>query len=292
MTQSRTIAFALVGFAYVIAHLVGSAVIGALEGRDALLVAAAADVAATVTVFVFSRAFNNSSFYDAYWSVAPISIAAWWVFGPGRLPDGPSARQLLVLGLVAAWGLRLTFNWARGWPALAHEDWRYVDLREKTGRAYWLASFFGLHFFPTVLVLLGLVPLYSALVTTPAPLSWLDAVAAAITAGAIVIETVADEQLRAFRASSPGRICNVGLWRWSRHPNYFGELSFWAGAWLFGVAAGAPAWSIVGVLAMIGLFNGASIPMAERRSLARRPGFAQHQSRVSRLVPWPPGPEA
>jgi steroid 5-alpha reductase family enzyme len=111
-----------------------------------------------------------------------------------------------------------------------------------------------------------------------------------VTLGAIVIEAVADEQLRTFRQrkQEDGAICTVGLWSWSRHPNYFGELSFWAGLLLFGVAAGGPWWSAVGLVAMVGLFVGASIPLAEKRSLARRPGYAEHQRRTSMLVPLPP----
>ena len=280
--------FALVGFAYVIAHVVAGAVANAMVGQHPLWVVAAADAAATVAIFVFSRSFSNTSMYDAYWSVAPVTVAVWLAVVPGVQPNGPTLRQLLIVGLVSLYGVRLTFNWARGWPGLHHEDWRYVDLKKKTGRLYWVVSFVGLHFFPTVMVFLGLLPLHAALVSNPTGFGALDVLAAVVTLAAIGIETVADEQLRNFRRTNPGQICNVGLWSLSRHPNYFGEISFWVGLWLFGVAAGAPWWAACGFLAMIGLFLGASIPMAEKRSLERRPGYAEHQRRVSRLVPWFP----
>ena len=165
-----------------------------------------------------------------------------------------------------------------------------MDLRKKTGKFYWVVSFLGLRLMPTVMVLLGMLPLHASLVANPVGFGALDVVAAMVTLGAIVIEALADEQLRAFRMKKrePGEICTVGLWGWSRHPNYFGEISFWAGLWIFGVAAGAPWWAAAGVLAMIGLFVGASIPMAEKRSLKRRPAFAEHQRRVSMLIPWFP----
>lgn len=220
-SSSRSFAFALVAFAYVIAHVAASAIAHALDGAlHPLWVVAAADVGATIVVFVFSRAFDNSSFYDAYWSVAPVSIA-WWL----ALHDGGALgpRQWLVLSLVSLYGLRLTFNWARGWAGLGHEDWRYVELRQKTGKLYWVVSFLGLHFFPTVVVLLGVLPLHAALDRGGAGLSWLDALGGLVTLGAIVIEAVADEQLRAFRATTSGAICDVGLWSVSRHPNYFGD---------------------------------------------------------------------
>lgn len=289
VTPSRWSGFALVGFAYVIAHVVAQAVIQATAGWHPMASVALADVAATIAVFVFSRAFDNSSFYDAYWSVAPASIAIWLALGPGSA-NGLTLRQGVVLFLVLLYAVRLTFNWARGWGGLKHEDWRYVDLRKKTGKLYWVVSLLGLHLMPTVMVFLALIPLHGALVTNPVGFGALDVAAAVVTLGAIVIEGLADEQLRAFRMKKreDGEICTVGLWGWSRHPNYFGEISFWAGLWLFGVAAGAPWWAAIGVVAMIGLFAGASIPMAEKRSLTRRPHYAEHQRRVSMLIPWLP----
>src|SRR3990172_1178277 len=92
-----------------------------------LVVAGAADLAATIVIFTFSVAYDNSSFYDAYWSVAPPCLAVYWLLGaPG---DVPGARQALVVLLVFAWGIRLTANWLHGWRGLAHEDWRYVQMR-------------------------------------------------------------------------------------------------------------------------------------------------------------------
>ena len=240
---------------------------------------ALADLAATIVVFVCSVRANNSSIYDPYWSVIPIAIAAW-------LAQQLDPRTVLVLLAVGLWGVRLTWNWARGWRDIRHEDWRYVDIRKQTGRLYWLASFFGIHLFPTVLTFLGCLSLWPAL-TFLAPFSALDVLAAFVTFTAIAIEALADEQLRAFRLRDNG-VCNVGLWKYSRHPNYFGEILFWVGLWLFGVSAGAAAWTAAGPLAMIALFLFASIPLAEKHALARRPAFAQQMANVSRLVPWFP----
>ena len=157
-----------------------------------------------------------------------------------------------------------------------------------------MVSFVGLHLMPTVVVFLGVLPLHAALVSNPRGFGVLDVVAAVVTLGAIVVEGLADEQLRTFRVSKPevGAICEVGLWGWSRHPNYFGEISFWAGLLLFGIAAGAPWWSGAGLVAMVVLFVFASIPLAEKRSLARRPHYAEHQRRVSMLIPWFPRPRS
>jgi steroid 5-alpha reductase family enzyme len=281
------------GYLLVLAAYLGSTAAGAivlhLSPLDwhPLIAMAAADVAATVAIFLVSAACNNTSIYDPYWSVAPVVLSLWLALGPGD--DGFATRQTLVCLLVAAYGLRLTYNWVQGWGGLKFEDWRYVTFR-KLGTGYWVMSLLGLHLFPTVMVLLGLLPLHAALVTGHGPLTALDAVAAAVTLTAIVIEAVADEQLRSFRRAKTheGEICAVGLWSWSRHPNYFGEVLFWVGLWLFGVAAGAPAWAACGWVAMLALFLGYSIPAAEKRSLERRQGYAEHQRRVSRFLLWPP----
>lgn len=282
--------FAIVTLAYVVGLVVATAVVKAVPlDWHPLLKLAVADVAATVAVFLFSWANDNTSVYDPYWSVAPVVIALWLALGPGA-ERGLDLRQLAVLGLVSLYGLRLTWNWARGWTGLTHEDWRYVDFRTKTGRGYWLMSLTGLHLFPTLMVILGCLPLHAALSGPAVPFGALDVVAALVTLAAIAIETLADEQLRGFRRQKreDGAICDVGLWSWSRHPNYFGEISFWVGLWLFGVSAGAPWWTAAGWVSMVTLFLGASIPMAEKRSLARRPHYAQHQKRVSMLIPLPP----
>lgn len=287
---SRAASFTWVAVAYLIALATAFAVTRAF-GPDVhpIWVAAAADTAATVAVFVFSVVFDNTSVYDPYWSVAPIAIAPYFASRP-EAAAAPAGRKALVIALVALWGIRLTYNWVAGYPGLGHEDWRYVDMRKKTGRVYWLVSFFGLHYFPTVLVFLGCMPLYFAL-TSARPLGLLDAAAAAVTLGAVAIETVADEQLRAFRRKrrSPAEMMVTGLWSYSRHPNYFGEVLFWWGLFLL-VPAAAPgaSWTAVGALAITALFLFISIPMLDRRSAERRPEYKEYMKRVSALVPWFP----
>jgi steroid 5-alpha reductase family enzyme len=281
---SRAGALTFIAFGYALAFVAALAVARAWPTAPTWQRAAAGDLAATLVIFVCSVLCDNSSFYDPYWSVAPIPIAAWLAADAG--PWTP--RRLAVVGLVAAWGLRLTWNWIRGWSGFGHEDWRYVDYRHKTGRAYWLVSFFGLHFVPTVTVFLGLISLLPAVGAT-APLGALDLVALAVTGGAILLEATADEQLRAFRqhGQGPGRIMNVGLWSRCRHPNYLGEISFWWGLFLFGLA-GSPRdwwWTLPGPLWITIMFVTISIPLIDRRSLARRPGYAEHMRRVPALLP-------
>jgi len=242
-----------------------------LVGQHALLVTALCDMMATLAVFGFSVRFDNSSLYDPYWSVAPAPIlAAWLAWGaPGAVP----ARQALCALLVLAWAVRLTVNCLARWRSLADEDFRYVELREKHGRAYWLVSLLGLHLMPSTWVFLGLLPLWPAVAGPGRPLGALDAAAALVTAGAILLEAVADWQLHRFLAArrDPAALLDSGLWAVSRHPNYLGEVLFWWGLWLFGLAAD-PAWwwTVVGPLAITALFALVSVPLMERRLAARR----------------------
>ncbi len=269
--------------AYVLALGAAVAATAAVPAAHPLLKIALATAVGTLVVFGFSRAFDNTSVYDPYWSVAPMIAALYLYLGPGV----GGARCVAVLLLVTLWSWRLTLNWARSWKGLEHEDWRYSDIRKVTGAAYWWASAFGLHLFPTVVVFLGLLPTYAAF-TGGRPFGALDVLAALVTAGAIAIETAADEQLSRFRRRPSAAVCNVGLWRYSRHPNYFGEITFWVGLWLFGLAGGAPWWTALGPLAMVALFVLASIPLMERHLLGRRAGYAEHRARTSMLVFWPP----
>jgi steroid 5-alpha reductase family enzyme len=276
---------ALIVVAYAVAIAAAAATVAGLD-RDPIVELLVADVVATIVVFGFSVAFDNSSFYDAYWSVAPPLVAGTWWWQAGAPLE---MRPLIVLGLVTLWAVRLTYNWARGWNGLGHEDWRYVDIRAKSGLAYWPASFAGIHLFPTLIVFAGCLPLEAA-VGPARPLNLVDGAAAVVTGGAILIETIADQQLRRFcQDKATGAIMASGLWRYSRHPNYFGEAGFWWGLALFAVAAGPVAyWQFLGAAAISAMFVVVSIPLMEKRSMARRPAYAEHQRRVSMIVPWPP----
>jgi steroid 5-alpha reductase family enzyme len=276
-----------VGVAYVAALAAALAVGWALKGIHPIVVAATADVAATVVVFGFSWRHDNSSFYDPYWSLAPLPIAAYWA---SLNPDGLEVRQVLALLLVTAWGGRLTANWVARWRGAGDEDFRYQEIRQRTGRWYWPASFLSIHLMPTAWVFLGVLPLYPAL-ARPAPgFGPLDALATAVTAGAIALEAVADFQLRRFLVGrrNAEAILDTGLWALSRHPNYFGEVLFWWGVYLFGLASGPGwAWTVVGAVSISLLFLLVSIPWMDRRMLSRHPVWAERLNSTPALVPWP-----
>jgi len=279
---------ALCAVAYLVALAAAIAAGYVLRAQHPLVMIGGADAAGTLVIFTFSIGFNNSSFYDPYWSVAPMAIGVYWVVA-AHLESISLVRPLIVFVLVWLWGARLTFNFLRGWKGLAHEDWRYMNLRAQNGRLYWPVSFAGIHFLPTIIVYLGCLPLYAICVAMPSEIGFLDGLAVLVTASAIALEALADEQLREFARTNktPGRVLETGLWAHSRHPNYFGEILFWWGLFLFAIAA-APGqwWTGVGAVTITALFAFISIPMIEKRMRASKPEFANYARQTSILVPW------
>jgi steroid 5-alpha reductase family enzyme len=281
---------AALAIAYAAALAVALGVGLALRGRHPILVAAAGDVAATLVVFAFSVRHDNSSLYDPYWSVAPIPIALFWASLPAG--GGSALRRGWVVLVVCAWGARLTANQLARWRGLGDEDFRYVELRARSGRAYWPLSLAGVHLMPTCWVFLGLLGAYPALAGLGRRWSALDALAVLVAGGAVLLEATADRQLRAFLRGrrDPAAVLDRGVWAGSRHPNYLGEILFWWGLWLSGVAAApawAWAWTAAGPLAITLLFLLVSVPWMDRRMLARHPAYAERLRATPALVPRP-----
>ena len=299
MSKGRSLA--LVTLAYVVAVGVGFGWLywGPRTGRlwlDTLI----ADLLATGVVFVFSRIYRNSSFYDAYWSVIPPLLALYWwsqgPMGPGSADSsGTDPLRIWLLAVVMTyWAVRLTANWAHLFSGLNHEDWRYPILRDGAGRFEFLADLFGIHLFPTLQVFVGMLPVYVALTRPGDGLVWLTWVAFAVGIAAVSMELIADRQMQRFVASAgPGSVMDRGLWAWSRHPNYVGEVGFWFSMALFGVAVSPRDawWLFAGVALMVAMFLGASIPLMEKRSLERRPQYQDVIDRVPKLIPRPPRPD-
>jgi steroid 5-alpha reductase family enzyme len=290
-SMSRSRAFAVCTLAYLIAGIVALAVGYGLGNSHPLIVVGAADIAATVVIFAFSVLLGNSSIYDPYWSIVPAFIAFYFVY-PLQMNSPMTSLQLIIILLICIWGVRLTYNWIKRWRGIEDEDWRYVDFRNKHTALYWPISFFGIHLVPTVFVFLGCLPLYPALTSTLTgrEVGVLDIIATCVTALAIWYEMTADRQLRTFLMSrrSNAQLLKSGLWAYSRHPNYFGEVLFWWGIYLFGIAAdSAYYWTIIGPAAITALFFLISIPMINKRMLQTKPGYEEEIKSRSGIIPWP-----
>lgn len=281
----RGASFGYVVVAYLVATAVAAGVAVAMGSDSPVVTVLVADLAATVVIFGAGTIADNGSLYDAYWSVVPPIVGAYWI-GIAE-PGASGVRQVLVMIVVVVWAIRLTANWARGWPGLEHEDWRYAELYQRGPKH--LIRFTAVMLFPTLIVFAGMLPLWPALGAGTNDVGPLDGLALVAGLAATLIELVADEQMRGFaRTKRPGEVMTTGLWKHSRHPNYFGELLFWVSLLLFGLAADPGWWwTGVGVVAMLAMFWFASIPMLDDRSRERRPEFAAHEARTRALLPLP-----
>lgn len=244
----------------------------------------------TAVVYCFSYAFDNASFYAPYWSIQPIIITLFLITMAND--KGDIIRQLMILVVVLAWGLRLTWNFLRSWEGISHQDWRYTKLNEASGKWFPLISFFGMMLFPTLLVFLGCLPLFEALGEGQNDFNTLDIIAFIVCLSAFFFQFISDNQLQRFikNRSDNSQILNTGLWKYSRHPNYFGEIIFWIGIALFGVSTvGDVEWyHVSGVISMILLFNFISIPMQEKQLTEHKPEYYEEIKKRSKLIPWFP----
>lgn len=257
-------------------------------------VAAVACGAVFALCFVLSLLTDEYSWTDRAWSLMPPVYA--WAFAWG---GGFDARGVLVALLVTAWSARLTFNfWRKGGFARGGEDYRWAILKERLPGWAWQP--FNLLFvagYQNVLVFLITLPAWRA-ASAPGPLGALDAAAAVAFVAALVGETIADQQQWNFhqqkrawqaRGEAGPQFATEGLWRWSRHPNFFFEQAQWWLLTLFPLAAGLP-WldaTLAGPVLLTLLFDG-STRFTEWITVSKYPEYAERQRTTSRWLPLPP----
>ena len=245
----------------------------------------AADAAATVVIWLFSLFLDNASVYDPYWSVLPPVLFLFLLLRSGTV----TAASVLLFLLLCLWGIRLTGNWAITFSGLHRQDWRYDRIRSRTGPWYPLASLLGIHLMPTLIVFACMLPAVLFL-SRGAPLHPAMLLGLAVSLSGLVLETVSDRQMRAFRRESPDRsgILRTGLWRYARHPNYLGEILFWWGIYLYALPTGLSAWVYgAGAAANTALFLLISIPMAERRLAEYKSDYEAYCAQTRALIPLP-----
>ena len=240
-------------------------------------------ISATLIIFIFSRIHKNSSIYDPFWHLAPIPI----VFYTANQSSLPTLEVNLVLTAFLFWALRLTYNWYLNWNNLDHEDFRYVDLKNNNKFMAFINDLFGIHLIPTLIVNVSLYPIYVAL--TSDSLNELVYLGFIIIIIAVVIQYISDDQMRKFRKdkSNLGKTMKYGLWKYSRHPNYLGEVSFWFGIYIFALASGSSSmWLLACPIVMLGLFIFISCPMMDNRSLVRRSDYKEYMDKTPQLFMW------
>ena len=238
-----------------------------------------ADVLATIVVWAFGLLYENVSVYDPYWSVFPPIAFLLWAF----YTDVWSVPVALLLIASWYWGWRLTRNWVITFKGIGHEDWRYTKYRDRHPLVFHMINLFGLNMMPTLVVFAAMLP-GLRLFETVAPANILTYFGCIVCITSATIQLIADKQSHDFRAAHPGKVCNVGLWKHGRHPNYFGEIQFWWGIWIMYASLNGIDMYIGGAIAMTALFLGISIPLMEKRQLANKPDYAEYRRQTRILI--------
>lgn len=231
---------------------------------------------------------RDVSIVDVYWGPGFAVIAAV-AFATGA---GTDPRRFLVVALVAMWGFRLGayLFWRR--QRFPGEDRRYAAMRARSGDDFWLVSLVTVFGLQAILMWIVSWPVQWVVTTPSSPeLGPLDLVGFALWAVGLGFEAVGDLQLIEFKAdpANVGKVLDRGLWRYTRHPNYFGDCLVWWGFYAFACATPNGWWTFVGPVVMTVLLRRVSgVPLLERSLLARRPGYAAYAARTSPFLPWPP----
>ena len=282
LIKSKKGSLILVFFYYVISFYLAY-LITKTTNLDGWLLILVWHITATLFVFLFSNIHKNSSIYDPFWHVAPIPIV-FYIANQSPLPD---LQLNLVLSAFLFWALRLTYNWYLNWTNLDHEDFRYIDLKDNNRFIAFINDLFGIHLIPTLIVNVSLYPIYEALMSNN--LSNLIYIGFILIILAVVIQYISDTQMRKFKSNENnfGKTMKYGLWKYSRHPNYLGEVSFWFGIYIFALASGSTSiWLLACPMVMLALFVFISCPMMDNRSLKKRPDYKEYMDKTPQLIMW------
>lgn len=275
---------ALVVAVYAVAVIAAFIIFNIFKSSGILLATFLADVAATLVVWGTGLIFKNASLYDPYWSIIPVMVIPFWVIIKGS-PVG--VLDILMVIAITVWGIRLTMNWVIGWKGLNQQDWRYTMLKNKNPDIWFITNLGGINMMPTILVFLGMIPAYY-MINNSQNINILSIMGFAICLSAASVQFISDRQLAFFRKdeSNLGKCINEGLWKYSRHPNYLGEVSLWWGIWFMQMGSAPRYWyTVIGPFLMTLLFVFISIPMMEKYVISKRPAYEDYKKSVAMLIP-------
>jgi steroid 5-alpha reductase family enzyme len=251
--------------------------------QDVLIINAVCVTVLMVLVWLVSLPLRDVSIIDIAWGLGFV-LVAW-----GSFLAAGSDRSLLLTALVTVWGLRLGAY--LGWrKAGTPEDFRYRTMRERNPQTFPFRSLLTIFALQGTLMWVISLPIQLAETDTKVALP-LTSLGVVLWAVGFLCETVGDWQLAKFKADpkNEGRVLDSGLWRYTRHPNYFGDFLVWWGFYLIAVAAGAPWWTIVGPTIMsVLLMRVSGVTLLERSLKDRKAGYAEYVSRTNAFFPWVP----
>ena len=247
-------------------------------------------LAIMVALWALSLRLRDTSIVDLFWGLgfAVIALATLWRTG------GLSPRAFLLALLVTAWSLRYSWHlWRRN---IGHgEDYRYAAMRkraEDSGRSWNRRSLYAVFLLQGFIMWLVSLPVQlGQIYQEPITLGWAAMAGLALWLTGVLFEAVGDRQLKRFRAdpNNRGKVLDTGLWRYTRHPNYFGNACLWWGIWLCACEVPAAAWAFFSPALMTwALLKFSGVPILEKHLADTRPGYSDYMRRTSMFFPLPP----
>lgn len=239
-------------------------------------------------LWIASLILTDSSIVDPMWGTGLV-LSNWLALALS--PDGFPARKWLISILVTIWGVRLSVhllrrNWGKG------EDFRYRQWRVEAGPKWWWYSYFKVFFVQgLVMCVLATAPVAAQVSPTPAYLTVFDLAAIPVWATGFFFESAGDWQLSRFLANpaNKGKLLNTGLWRYTRHPNYFGEATMWWGHYLVALSTPGGFLTIVSpALITFLLLRVSGVTLLEKSMVDTTPGYKEYVETTSASVPWFP----
>ena len=240
------------------------------------------------TIWVVSLRLKNAGIVDIFWGPG-FALAGWVYFA--LTPDGFLPRKLLIVVLVSLWGLRL--GWHIGRRNIGHaEDYRYQAWRKANGASWWWISYFKVFVLQGFLMWIIATPLIVAqFASEPAGLTFLDVLGLALWLTGFLFEAIGDWQLTRFKADSAnkGQVMRMGLWRYTRHPNYFGDAALWWGYFLIALSVNGGFLSIFSpILMTVMLMRVSGVALLEQNLKKTKPGYAEYIATTNSFFPGPP----
>ena len=247
---------------------------------------------ATMIVYIGSMMFKNGLVYHLYWGIAPMIMAPFMAYHT----TGFHIFNLFILIVIEIWGLGYTINWLIRFWNQKEQDWQYTDIKKRHPKLYPIVFLFKMHLFPSLAVFLGMLPVlaymdaFSNIDLETINVTTLFSILIALVA--IGIEIVANAQMNQFKRKNNGiaKEKEIGLWKVSRHPDYFGEIMFWFSLFLFSLSVRNDLWVLVFCpLVIFLLFACMIVPLSEKRELCYNANYAEYKKRTNLFLPiFPP----
>jgi steroid 5-alpha reductase family enzyme len=255
---------------------------------EVILTTALVLACAMTALWLISLAIRDSSIVDIFWGPGFV-LVTWVVFA--LTPGGFLPRRLLISTLVTIWGLRLGLHILRRNLGKG-EDFRYAAWRREAGDSWWWKSLLRVFALQGVILLFVAAPIFAAQILRGAERwTWLDTLAIPVWLFGFFFESVGDWQLARFKAdpANRGKLLDGGVWRYTRHPNYFGDAAQWWGHYLVAAATGGGAWTILSPILMTFLLVRVSgVGLLEKSLKDSKPGYRAYMETTSAFVPWFP----